>query len=467
MTKRSVLAEYDDDDATATVVTPDGVSFVIEMHRGDKGHRIELTPRGGIDPYELTGGGTSSSNGLGIGGYGGTSGSSSAEGMEGSYHTAESIGVVTVRPDFTHGVLVECHRIRGCVLTFHQEVKMILNASRGECDGMEDHRHAMGALKLSPYGFNGKQGRGVVRNNLKRDHHAHDAAGCGVDMEWDIIPGLMELDQKRNRGSIPKSTCGALERILVLLEKKRWDAQCLGMKSLVLLTNVRSAGLERAYMAALCVLGSEMRFPSTSKVSTTMQSSALLLRIPERIKAILIGKFRSKRQEDIGIIDEGVDRLSSSARNPYQPLSVETSEMEAFHNAELRQLALQTITNVLSLVVYHSHEFPLLPKPSCHSLLSKDVLEAIAHDLGGATRPPMANMGTAHEATFACRFLHLLAAFSEEGYHRLSGLCVGTPPRPIIELLKRGRTAGLACHRALEVEASVACEGLNEHQHQH
>ena len=37
----------------------------------------------------------------------------------------------------------------------------------------------------------------------------------------------------------------------------------------------------------------------------------------------------------------------------------------------------------------------------------------------------------AHDTTFASRFLHLLAAFSEEGYHRLSGfLRVGTPPRP-------------------------------------
>jgi hypothetical protein len=436
--KRSVLAEYDDEDATATVVTPDGCSFLIAMHRGDKGARIELKPRG-HDQFDLTGGSTSEAGG--------------------SYHTAESIGVVTARPDFTHGVLVECHRIRGDVMTFHYEVRMILRSSRGECDGMEDHRHPLVGLRSSPYGFNGKHGRGrMLTSNLNQKGHQ------GVDMEWDISPGLIQLGRS-SANSIPNSTCTTLERILDLLERDRVDAQCLGMKSLVLLTNVRSAGLERAYMAALCVLGSKMRFPTSGKDSP-MQTSAILIRIPDRIKAIIIGKFKTsaKRQEDNGAIDEtGGDRLTSP-RNPYQPLSVETPAIEAFHNAELRHLALQTITNVLSLVVYHSHEFPLLPKPSCESLLSKEVLEAIAYDLGGATRPPMANLGTAHEATFAARFLHLLAAFSEEGYHRLSGLRVGTPPRPIIELLERGKTAGLACHRALEVEANIACEALNEHK---
>lgn len=117
---------------------------------------------------------------------------------------------------------------------------------------------------------------------------------------------------------------------------------------------------------------------------------------------------------------------------------------------------MHVLTNALDNVVHHSGDFPLLPKPSCEDFMTFEFLEMVADDLAGATRPPMASLGSAHEATYAARFLHLIAAYSEGGFRFVNGAIVGMPPRPIYGLLERAQMAGAACHRALELESQVA-----------
>ena len=41
-----------------------------------------------------------------------------------------------VRPDFPHGVVVECTRIRGDVIVFHRDCQAVLTSVRGETDGV-------------------------------------------------------------------------------------------------------------------------------------------------------------------------------------------------------------------------------------------------------------------------------------------------------------------------------------------
>ena len=81
-----------------------------------------------------------------------------------------------------------------------------------------------------------------------------------------------------------------------------------------------------------------------------------------------------------------------------------------WYNTKVRRCAMLVLANALHNVVYHSDEFPLLPKPSCEDFITLEFLEMIADDLAVATRPPMASLGSAREATHAARFLHWTAA---------------------------------------------------------
>jgi len=61
-------------------------------------------------------------------------------------------------------------------------------------------------------------------------------------------------------------------------------------------------------------------------------------------------------------------------------------------------------------IIVMSFHCSLLPKPSCEDFITLEFLEMIADDLAVATRPPMASLGSAREATHAARFLHWTAA---------------------------------------------------------
>jgi len=100
LTRRSLTAEYGDEDATATVFGVDTSSFGIRLYRGNKrGPLVPLTEAGG-DP-EPNGGPAVATTG--------------------------TPAPRTARPDFSHGVIVEIARIRGDVISFHRDCRAVLS----------------------------------------------------------------------------------------------------------------------------------------------------------------------------------------------------------------------------------------------------------------------------------------------------------------------------------------------------
>jgi len=63
--------------------------------------------------------------------------------------------------------------------------------------------------------------------------------------------------------NIAHSVCTILKTALFCLEQDCFDTQVLGMQSLVLLTDLRSSRLEKAYLSSLCALGSTTRYTAS------------------------------------------------------------------------------------------------------------------------------------------------------------------------------------------------------------
>ena len=100
-----------------------------------------------------------------------------------------------------------------------------------------------------------------------------------------------------------------------------------------------------------------------------------------------------------------------------------------------------------------------------YQLFHKEFIEKISEDVAGAVRPPMALLGTAHEATHAVKFLHLLASYSEEGFRAVHSAYAGNgsmlvKKRPIMELLDKAYDVGTSSHNVLKLESRIAKDTL-------
>ena len=432
-----MAVEFDSDAATptATCLNESGVLFVICLYRGGKGEEIKKQDMSQNRILSL----------------GNTSNGSRGEILNHSLHSrsAENSGsmstsVTTSQPDFSHGVIVECSRIRGDVVSFHRDCRAILSSARGDSDGLNDRRSKKVALLNSPIGFNSKRGRSKKSFGMLNSDDIRN-------MEEDRIPRLIDVRGLNRIGSGKReentsNTFKALGNALNLLEKDRLDARLLGMESLVMLTEKRSSGLIGAYLSSLSVLGSPNISRRWDDVKTPEEEKNIraLSRLHEMVRSVVVGNFSQGLRQPHMMAEEDVESVE------------EEFDIVAEFNTKLRRCALQVLTNAMCNVANHHDDFPLLPKPSCDAFMTAEFLEVISDDLSGAARPPMATLGSAHEATFAARILHLLASYSTEGFYFVHGAVVGDPPRSLNGLLDRARMAGSACHRAMELESQLA-----------
>jgi hypothetical protein len=424
--KRSILAEYDDESATVNAWTAERVSFTISLYRGAKKNSHHASQSLSSVHLNMNLNNTNINT------------NRSTERSVTSISTSN-----TSCPDFSHGVLVECFRNKGDVITFHRHCQAVLSSAHGDSDGLDDIRKPLSVMLQSPYGF----GRNYYFNNQNQygehDDRKQQDSSSPNDSE-SILPNLVQLPWKAP-STVTRTTCIMLEKVLELLEKDRMDAQKLGMQSLFLLTDLHSSALETAYMCSLCVLGSPMRISS----SKTPRKNDMVNASLERIHEILITTIHGPEDN----INQQFDTkeyasFTTSERKRSDLAKDDMSEMVLNHQSSLRTSALQILTNALYMIVHHSHKFPLLPKPTCEDMSSYIFLQKVADDLKGASRPPTTSLGTAHEATIAARFLHLFALYLKKDVCNILGnLNIGD--FGIMEYLKRAKSAGLSSHLAL------------------
>ena len=127
----------------------------------------------------------------------------------------------------------------------------------------------------------------------------------------------------------------ALEGALSNIEKYRLDAQLLGMKSYILLTDLKSSRLEKAYLSSLFVLGCPI--DHNASLDMSYSSSPLYCGVEEgdrvKIEGILSTSTITRIREQLQWIiiqpvddmdnDDSIDRLPKSLilHRRYQHLS--------------------------------------------------------------------------------------------------------------------------------------------------
>jgi hypothetical protein len=431
--KRSIVVEYVSDGATpnATCLNQDGVLFEVCLYQGGKG-TITGQRRGKYvdDSMNST--------------------------LDVTFGSASSPTNRSAMADFSHGVIVECMRIRGDTISFHRDCRAILSSARGDSDGLDDLRSPNVKLLHSLPGFGCKRSRALKPFGPLK-------ASEILQFEQDNMPTLIDVRKLNTLTGVYKNalagsqaTFKSLESALDKLEKDRLDATLLGLESLALLTDAESSGLERAYLTSLSVLGpSNKKWDNVASGPDQKEIRALSRTLHERIKALVTGNFKQTTAECHLIAANDSDVEDSDNHN-------EDCDIVTEYRVRIRRCAMLVLTNSLEIIVQHSDDFPLLPKPSCDDFISIDMLERIGDDLAGANRPPLASLGSAHEATYAAKFLRLISTYSEKGHNFVNNSNVGNPPRSVIGLLDRARIAGSSSHRALELEAQLAHLTLGE-----
>jgi len=480
LTKRSLIAEYDDEQASAIVYAMDMGSFEIHLYKGNK--------RGPEVTIPL----------------------SKDDGCESDDEIFGSITKIA-RPDFSHGVVVECTRIRGDIIAFHRDCQAVLASARGESDGIDELRQPLGVLLTSRFGYNdvGAEASWIQPKDYNRGDNRSRKNGKATRNDGDqcSIKGLLPprtrpsslslsrppslVSSSRNNTEVQSDTTRsvyvALEIALSNIERDRLDAQVLGMQSFVLLTDLKSSRLDKAYLSSLCVLGSPINY--TASLAMNYSSSSLdygeeegdgervdgalsastITRIHERIRWIIM------RPSDDIHNDDSTNPSSTPKSNHHQHRSRPSSTEDTVSSSSsscattaplgvcaelrisLRRLAMMAFTNAFSTILSHSDEFPHLPPLHCPTLCQEDFANRLELDLAGAARPPMAMLACAHDAALATRLLRLIGRYCSIDNGRS---CSGKNIRDIQALLERARIAGMSCHSVLETEARTFLENI-------
>lgn len=308
-------------------------------------------------------------------------------------------------PDFSHGVIVECLRVRGDAMSFHHHCRAILKAALGQSDG-GDRRKIRSPVEVPSK---------LTRPCLKR-------------ARTDTLSGLT-----------------GLEDALSLLKKDRICAQRLGLESLVMLTDENISGKELAVYCSLAVLG----LGPGEEVHTWIMCLLEDRMSPgERVESAGVVSMESSAASFTG------DSASSSSDAVLPDIE------EPYHGGVLRTLALRTFANALSLLGSSKNEMlrSILSEHSPH-LVSESFLAALVDDLAGATRPPAVVAGTRlaspHEAALAAMCLRILAEHSAVATKILTS-------EQVLAAFDKAQQAGRTSHFMLAQESDRALSLLSQ-----
>jgi len=117
--RRSLTAEYNDNETNATVFGGGTASFEIRLYRGDKRRPAQQIPLLMDDDDDMS---------------------------MGTKNMTQTI----VRPGSSHGIIVECVRIRGDVIAFHRNCQAVMAGARDETYSVDECMHPSGIL-LNPH----------------------------------------------------------------------------------------------------------------------------------------------------------------------------------------------------------------------------------------------------------------------------------------------------------------------------
>lgn len=333
-------------------------------------------------------------------------------------------------PDLSHAVIVEVMRTRGSTMSFHSHNRAILNASRGLSSGKDVRK----AIHTSPLDYP-RLKRQNSNNNSDERPAKHNAR-------------TMQL--------MPR----ALEHAFSLLHKDRLDTQCLGMESLVHLTDSYSSGTDMAIHASMTVVGSPIMLGDDVQSDSSTADGIhqfLVTLIQDRV---LPG---DEKEEPLDVTSDstnpgvGDDSVSEESENSNSLMIID----DAHHGGLLRSMALRVLAN--SLTVLSENQGNLLTKVLKTSpLTSCDFIQSLAEDLLGANRPPAVVAGTrlasVHEATLATRCITLLAQHSPHVQLLLANPKATT--QVTLEVLHRNQE--VVRHDVLVDETKQAYQALTE-----
>ncbi|GKY95748.1 hypothetical protein MPSEU_000535600 [Mayamaea pseudoterrestris] len=425
---RSVAVEYDEESASASCMTIDRCHFQVQLWRAPSIKTSAMTSSSNNNKKEKRNASLSYPN------------TTLPSGNSGS-----------------DGLIVDCLRVRGPLLTFHRTVHALLEAAESLDSGAMNTSapNASSALEF------------VRLTNKKSSNRI-------LSSSQTCSPPPSPLHQSQQYAE----ALDALEHVLSMLRKDRLEAQELGMEYLVSLTDTTATCTDTAVHCALAVSGA----PGAS----TLQQSPTFLRELHKdwIMSLLVKRTMPGEQvaETEVLVDadaaapvRGIAALKcasslfgdgSPKRSSTESLRVAATPTMAtidacgdeHHGSKMRSMALRAFTNSLELLESQALLPRILVSPSS-ALVSPSLLKALMDDAHGAMRHASVAVGTRlasqHEAVLAIRCLRILATNSQEAERLIV-------TEQTMELLDKARSVGESNHLVLAEEANRTYLQLTE-----
>ena len=362
-------------------------------------------------------------------------------------------------------IWVECVRISGGTLTFHQHARAILLAAQS-LDSGADRRapHQCSATEYPRLRGESSTTAATTRNNILQQPPSSRAT--------------ME--------EVATTAVEALEQAFQLLCKDRLDAQLIGLQSLVNLTDPVCTGVPVAQYAALGILGGAPLLGSESvllhQIHTDWILGLLLGHVPG--EEVVVGGTGGATGNAPLDNNAGTASFSGSARVLDRPDEADTMEEDEGgsniativpdsasndtmmakdeddkHASHMRALVLRAFVNALSVLADHQPAtLQSVLSTQAPDNVSGPVLDALCRDLRGASRPVSApgRLASPHEAALAVKALGLLALHSVSAKRTLS------KDESLLEELEKVAAIGRATHLVLAAEARRTYHALTE-----
>lgn len=320
-------------------------------------------------------------------------------------------GKVTPTIDFSHGVVVECLRRSGNTISFHQVCSAILQAARGESSGADVRKpHQTNAMEYP------RMPSSIARPTLARKP-----------------PTVAST-------SSPISPRDTLERVRELLRKDRLECQQLAMERLIQLTTPSVCGYSHAVATSKILLSESWLYPYIMMEQDATEEAE------ETRSTFALPKPTLKRSLSPRLTNDNFCQ----------------NEME--HETHLRASALRVLFNALTNVVDPQNEdaqflINLLQSSNC-PLSEARLLETLAEDLQGASRPPSVvkascQLASIHEAALAVGCLRILA-------ENAPALKEFWNSEHMLERLQVARSCGRSTHTFLQAQTDLVHYSLTE-----
>jgi hypothetical protein len=323
-------------------------------------------------------------------------------------------GTASAKPNH-QGILLEIALISGNPISFHRARVAITKAAQALDSGRDQRKYYQ--TGTTEYPRLQKPKSILARSRQLHSIAASPAAPNSSSSSGDVVANINEV-------------VAHMEQAFQCLVKDRWDAQILGMESIVTATDEHAVGESFSKLASQFLLkGPEG--PGVQSSSSSSSTPSVLRQLSSEIYRILIQRRypgensdstaatnNNNKQAKIAVITGGGNNTRFS-RDGTTTINNNTSchssaanwqILDDEHAGHLRSLALRIFLQAVRLAHDHHHDSAWNVDPMW---VSKPVLEALVQDVGcGIVRPghvPSRRAGP-HDAHLA---LHILADLAQ------------------------------------------------------